>query len=90
MKKMRLICIAFIVIAINFSNAQDLEVTYPTYLIVQELNSDNTIVRVDSTYNRRRHLVEKFKDERKEYMQSRRKSTKYYNPVTFVYRLLGI
>ncbi len=90
MNKKKLIGLAFILMGMNFSNAQDTKVAYSTPQNLLEINAKFDSERVDTTFNSRKTFVENFKDERKKNIQKRRKFAKNSNPMGFVYRLLGI
>lgn len=51
---------------------------------------DTMLLRTDSVVITKWSIKEKFKVERDYYHQKRQQSHKYYNPLTFIYRLLGL
>ncbi|PSL04530.1 hypothetical protein [Cecembia rubra] len=51
---------------------------------------DTVLQRIDSAVIPKKSIKEKFKAERDHYHQKRQQTHKYYNPLTFIYRIIGL
>lgn len=69
--------------------AQDI-VTHTSKQSCKETKQSNDTLKGDSNYIKRPTLLEEFKEARKHNKQNLKKASKFYNPLTLIFRLFGI